>query len=65
MVKLFISINYEKSCDPLWSKDGVTGKWQSSVTKSGFVTRDTMLDILADLVAHVQENQIQGRKCVY
>ena len=39
-------------------EDGITGKWKTSVAKSGYVTRDTFLEILGDLVAHVEEKNI-------
>ena len=37
---------------------GVAGQWHSSVAKHGYVTRSVFLEILADLVKHLDENQI-------
>lgn len=38
--------------------DGVTGKWKFSKSESGYVTRETFLDILSDLDQHLTNNNI-------
>ena len=39
--------------------DGVAGKWQCSVSKSGYVTREVFLEILKDLDRHLTEKGIK------
>ena len=39
-------------------ESGVAGKWKSSVAKNGYVTREVFLEILADLVKHLEEKNI-------
>ena len=39
-------------------ENGVTGKWESSVAPNGYVTRAVFLEILEDLVKHLDEKQI-------
>ena len=38
--------------------NGITGKWRCSVAPKGYVNRKVYLEILGDLVEHVQEQNI-------
>ena len=37
---------------------GITGKWRSSVSESGYVNRDVYLEVLSDLAEHIQEKNV-------
>ena len=40
-------------------EDGVAGKWNVSVSKHGYVTREVMKDVILDLDKHLTEKAIQ------
>ena len=44
---------------------GVAGKWGSSVAKNGYVTREVFLEILGDLVKHLDDNNIPRPVILY
>ena len=49
----------EKELQETLPSDGVTGPWRFSKTEKGYVNRDIFLDILRDLVAHVEKENIE------
>ena len=48
---------YSQTCDI--PEDGVAGKWNVSVSKHGYVTREVMKDIVKDLDKHLTDKAIQ------
>ena len=37
---------------------GITGRWRCSVAPKGYVNRDVYLEVLGDLVEHIEEKNI-------